>query len=74
MDMRAIATVEPGKWYHSVVCRNATCARDLAFDEAPPLPAAVDLPDTVRIRCFVCGQEGIWTADEVGRCQGWKLR
>jgi hypothetical protein len=71
--MRAIATVEPGKWYHSVLCRSPECGRDLAFDEAPPFPAAVDLPDTIRVRCFVCGCVGVWTPDEVGRCPGWKL-
>ena len=71
MNMQAIASVEPGKWYHSVACPE--CGRGLAFDEAPSVAGAVDLPDTIEVRCFVCGREGVWTADEVGRCQGWKL-
>jgi hypothetical protein len=71
--MQAIATVEPGKWYHSVPCRNPDCGRDLAFDEAPASAADAELPDVIRVRCFACGCESVRTPDEVGRCPGWKL-
>ena len=33
----------------------------------------IPLPDTIRLRCFACGQEGVWTPEEVSRSQARKL-
>jgi len=65
--------VETGKWYLSVNCRNPHCGRGIAFAECEPPPAGIPLPDTIPARCPACGQNGVWSPEEVIRSQGKKM-
>lgn len=68
-------TVEAGKWYITVECRNPECRHGSPFspyedrEDVPPPPTPIPLPDTIQLRCFACGQEGVWTPEEVSRSQ-----
>jgi hypothetical protein len=62
-------TVEPGKWYLLVNCRN--CSRSLAFREAPLDPAEpVPLPTKLQLACHACGHSAEYDPSEVRRARG----
>lgn len=70
-----MATIEPGKWYLFVTCRNPNCSRGITFREAPsPLVEDSPLPKIIELRCPSCGTNGLWSQDQVQRSQGTKMQ
>ena len=61
-------TVEPGKEYLVVECRN--CQRKIAFDEAPPVDEPAYLANELPICCPHCGHKAVYRPQEVRRSQG----
>lgn len=61
-------TVEPGKEYLVVECRN--CQRAISFDEAPPVDEPAYLANELPLDCPHCGHKAVYRPQEVRRSQG----
>jgi hypothetical protein len=64
-------TVEPGKWYLAVTCKNPDCLRGNAIMECPPpeIPIGVH-QEEFDLVCLFCGRNSHYTMHEVTRTQG----
>jgi hypothetical protein len=66
-----MATVEPGKWYLAVNCKNLSCQYGIAIMECPPPEVTIGVDrEEFDLTCPLCGTSSHYSMHEVSRIEG----